>query len=69
MLMFLSIVTFFAVQALGDIRDLTSSIHLLNIKLSEIIGDGRITSNTVANHESRITGLEQWRMTVPAAPR
>ena len=65
MLMFISVVTFVAVQALDDIKDLTGSINRLNLKLTEIIGEGRVTANTVANHEGRITALEQWRITVP----
>lgn len=65
MLLFISVVTFIAVQALGDIKDLTSSINQLNQKLGQIVGDGRVTANTVANHEGRITALEQWRVTVP----
>lgn len=66
MLLFISVVTFVAVQALGDIKDLTGAINGLNQKLTQLVGDGRVTANTVSNHESRITALEQWRVTWPA---
>ena len=66
MLLFISVVTFVAVQALGDIEDLTGAINGLNNKISQLVGDGRVTANTVANHEGRITALEQWRVTWPA---
>lgn len=65
MLLFISVVTFVAVQALGDIKDLTGAINDLNHKLTSLVGDGRVTANIVSNHEGRITSLEQWRMTWP----
>lgn len=66
LLLFVSVVTYVAVQALGDIKGLTGAINDLNHKISQLVGDGRVTANTVANHEGRITALEQWRVTWPA---
>lgn len=66
MLAYISIVAYIAVGALGDIKDLTNSINRLNIRLTEMVGEGRVTSTTLSNHEGRITSLEMWRNTVPA---
>lgn len=68
LLLFISVVAFVAVAALGDIKDLTQSINSLNIKLTELVGEGRVVSTTVNNHEGRITSLEIWRNTIPMPP-
>ena len=69
LLLFISVVTYIAVQTLGNIKELTASINTLNVRITEVIGEGRVTSNTILNHDRRITGLEQWRVTLPPARR
>ncbi len=64
MLLFISLVAFVAVTALGDIKDLTGAINQLNVKLSDIVTEGRVTANSVVGHEKRITTLESWRHSV-----
>ena len=64
LLLFISTVAFVAVTALGDIKDLTGAINHLNVKLSDIVTEGRVTANTVVGHERRITALEGWRHSV-----
>lgn len=64
LLLFISVVAFVAVTALGDIKDLTVAINGLNIKLTEIVVEGRATSNIVVLHDKRITVLEAWRNAV-----
>jgi hypothetical protein len=65
----LSVVTYIAVQTLGNIKELTNSINTLNLRITEVIGEGRVTSTTLLNHDRRITGLEQWRVTLPPVRR
>ncbi len=69
LLLFISVVTYIAVQTLGNIKELTNSINTLNLKITEVIGEGRVTSATILNHDRRITGLEQWRVTLPPVRR
>ena len=64
LLLFISVVTYIAVQTLGNIKELTASINTL-----KVIGEGRVTSNTILNHDRRLTGLEQWRVTLPPVRR
>ena len=66
LLLFLSIVAFVAVTALGDIKNLTAAINTLNIKLGDIMLEGRVTANTVVHHDRRITILENRH---PLPPR
>lgn len=61
LLLIISLAAFIAVTALSDIKDLTHAINALNYKLSDIVTEGRVTANTVAGHERRITTLESWR--------
>ena len=66
LLLFLSIVAFVAVTALGDIKDLTGAINHLNVKLSDIVTEGPVTANPVVGHERRLTILENRH---PLPPR
>jgi len=64
LLLFISVVTYIAVQTLGNIKELTNTL-----RITEVIGEGRVTSATILNHDRRLTGLEQWRVTLPPVRR